>query len=224
MTAALTGDSQTVSARRTPDALEVMPLHFDRCSLPANSFTNCRRRERRIQIRPRSPWTRGSLHADGRRRPSTVLMSARLAGMMNAPESPWQMRPNISSGTASAPAGAIATKIEPTMLRMNPHIRTFTRPTRSARPPITTMKIPENNAVIDTAIFMTLVATSRSAAIAGAMLRVVWANSQGDGPRLGVRVRTDCGNTHAPVYCRRASRRLAALMQDPRRMICSWLR
>ena len=26
----------------------------------------------------------------------------------------------------------------------------------------------------------------------------------GDGPRLGVRVRADCGNTHAPVYCRRA--------------------
>ena len=64
------------------------------------------------------------------------------------------------------------------MPRMNPHIKIFTRPTRSARPPATTMKMPENNAVIDTAMFMTLVGTSRSAAIAGAMLRVVCANSQ----------------------------------------------
>jgi hypothetical protein len=59
------------------------------------------------------------------------------------------------------------------MLRMNPHVKIFTRPTRSARPPTTTMKMPENNAVIDTAIFMTFVPTSRSAAIAGAMLSVV---------------------------------------------------
>ena len=64
------------------------------------------------------------------------------------------------------------------MLKTKPHIRIFTRPTRSARPPTTTMKMPENSAVIDTAMFMTLVATLRSAAIAGAMLRVVWANSQ----------------------------------------------
>ena len=40
------------------------------------------------------------------------------------------------------------------------------------------MKMPENSAVMDTAMFMTFVATARSAAIAGAMLRVVWANSQ----------------------------------------------
>ena len=64
------------------------------------------------------------------------------------------------------------------MLKTKPHIRIFTRPSRSARPPTTTMKMPENSAVIDTAMFMTLVATLRSAAIAGAMLRVVWANSQ----------------------------------------------
>ena len=59
------------------------------------------------------------------------------------------------------------------MLRTNPHIRIFTRPTRSARPPTTTMKMPENSAVIDTAMFMTLVGTSRSVAMAGAMFRVV---------------------------------------------------
>ena len=64
------------------------------------------------------------------------------------------------------------------MLNTKPHMRTFTRPSRSARPPMTTMKMPENRAVIDTAMFMTLVATLRSAAIAGAMLRVVWANNQ----------------------------------------------
>src|SRR6186997_3151289 len=40
------------------------------------------------------------------------------------------------------------------------------------------MKMPENSAVIDTAVFMTLVATPRSAAIAGAIFRVVCANSQ----------------------------------------------
>ena len=70
------------------------------------------------------------------------------------------------------------TSSEPAMLRMNPHIKILTRPTRSARPPTTTMKMPENNAVIDTAMFMMLVATSRSAAIAGAMLSVVCANNQ----------------------------------------------
>ena len=64
------------------------------------------------------------------------------------------------------------------MLNTKPHIRILTRPSRSARPPMTTMKMPENSAVIDTAMFMTLVATLRSAAIAGAILRVVWANNQ----------------------------------------------
>ena len=77
------------------------------------------------------------------------------------------MRPSISSGTASAPDGAIPTSSEPTMLSTNPHIKIFTRPTRSARPPTTTMKMPENSAVIDTAMFMTLVATPRSAGHCG---------------------------------------------------------
>ena len=43
------------------------------------------------------------------------------------------------------------------MLNAKPHIRIFTRPSRSARPPMTTMKMPENSAVIDTAMFMTFV-------------------------------------------------------------------
>ena len=98
--------------------------------------------------------------------------------MMNAAESPWQTRPDISNGTANAPDGAIPTSSDPAMPSTNPHIRIFTRPTRSARPPTTTMKMPENSAVMDTAMFMTLVATPRSLAIAGAILRVVCANSQ----------------------------------------------
>jgi hypothetical protein len=105
-------------------------------------------------------------------------MSARLDGMMNAAESPWKMRPSISRGTAIEPGGAMATSSDPTMPSMNPTFRIFTRPTRSASPPTTTMKMPENSAVIDTAMFMTLVATARSAAMAGAMFKVVWANSQ----------------------------------------------
>ena len=51
------------------------------------------------------------------------------------------------------------------MLKTKPHMRIFTRPSRSARPPMTTMKMPENRAVIETAMFMTFVATLRAAAI-----------------------------------------------------------
>ena len=40
------------------------------------------------------------------------------------------------------------------------------------------MKIPEKSAVIETAMFMTLCSSPRSAAIVGEILRVVWANSQ----------------------------------------------
>jgi hypothetical protein len=76
--------------------------------------------------------------------------------MMNAPEpdnaAQHQQRYRQRAGWRNP------TSSEPTMLRMNPH-QIFTRPTRSARPPITTMKMPENNAVMDTAMFMTLVAT-----------------------------------------------------------------
>ena len=64
------------------------------------------------------------------------------------------------------------------MLRTKPHCTTFTRPIRSASPPMTTMKMPENSAVIDTAMFITLVSIPRSAAMVGAMFSVVWANSQ----------------------------------------------
>src|SRR5690606_17190367 len=52
------------------------------------------------------------------------------------------------------------------------------RPMRSATPPITTMKIPENRAVMATAMFMVSAVTPRSRLMSGAMFRVVWANSQ----------------------------------------------
>jgi hypothetical protein len=49
--------------------------------------------------------------------------------------------------------------------KAKPHITIVTRPIRSARsPPITTMTISEKSAVIDTAMFIPVVATSRSVA------------------------------------------------------------
>jgi hypothetical protein len=64
------------------------------------------------------------------------------------------------------------------MLRMKPHCTVFTRPIRSASPPMTTTKMPENNAAMDTAMFITLVSTPRSVAMVGAIFSVVWAKSQ----------------------------------------------
>jgi hypothetical protein len=98
--------------------------------------------------------------------------------MMNAPDRPWQMRPSSRNGGANGPDGATPTRMDPPMLSMNPQIRIVTRPSRSARPPTTTMKMPEKSAVIETAMFMTLIVMLRSAAIDGAMLRVVWEKSQ----------------------------------------------
>jgi hypothetical protein len=52
------------------------------------------------------------------------------------------------------------------------------RPTRSANPPMTTMKMPENSEVSATAMFMVAASMPRSRCMSGAMLSVVWANSQ----------------------------------------------
>src|SRR5437868_3812770 len=98
--------------------------------------------------------------------------------MMQAPESPWQMRPTSKEVDANAPDGARPTRREPTMLRTKPHCTTFTRPTRSASPPRTTIKMHENSAVMDTAMFITLIGIPRSVAIVDAIFSVVWANSQ----------------------------------------------
>lgn len=43
---------------------------------------------------------------------------------------------------------------------------------------MTTMKVPENSAVMETAMFMTFVSMPKSPAMTGAMLSGVWANSQ----------------------------------------------
>src|SRR5688500_8167331 len=103
---------------------------------------------------------------------------ARLADMMNAPDRPWRMRPSVRKAEARLPDGANPTSNEPMMLSTKPTCTIFTRPKRSARLPMTTMKMPENNAVIDTAMFITLVSMPRSSAITGEMFSVVCANSQ----------------------------------------------
>jgi hypothetical protein len=64
------------------------------------------------------------------------------------------------------------------MLSTKPAITIFTRPIRSAKPPIQTMKIPENNAVIPTAVFIRLVSSARSFCMSWAMFSVVCANNQ----------------------------------------------
>lgn len=64
------------------------------------------------------------------------------------------------------------------MFRKKPIFTTFRRPTRSARPPIATMKMPENSAVIATAMFIMLASSPRSFCMSGATFKVVWANNQ----------------------------------------------
>lgn len=107
-----------------------------------------------------------------------ALTNAKLAGMINAPDNPCKIRPNMSVVSAMGPAGENPTNKEPTILKMNPRRTVRTRPQRSAKFPKTTMKIPENKAVIDTAIFIMLVSTPSSSAMTGAIFNVVWANSQ----------------------------------------------
>ena len=98
--------------------------------------------------------------------------------MMHAAERPCTARPSISSGVARLPEGARPTNSEPTMLSTKPSVMIRMRPNRSARPPITTMKMPENSAVIATALFMVLDSIPRSRCMSGATFSVVWANSQ----------------------------------------------
>ena len=92
---------------------------------------------------------------------------------MQAAERPWQIRPSIRLTSAKPPGGARPTSSEPTMPTVNPTWTVLTRPIRSAAPPMTTMKMPENSAVIETAMFMTLISMPRSSAIVDAMLSVV---------------------------------------------------
>lgn len=57
--------------------------------------------------------------------------------MMQAADTPWIARPSMSVGTASTPVGASAISNAPTMLNTKPSVMMRTRPTRSAKPPIT---------------------------------------------------------------------------------------
>ena len=62
---------------------------------------------------------------------------------------------------------------DPRTLKARPAFVSRTRPSRSARLPATTMKIPENSAVMLTAMLFTLSLIFRSARIAGAIFSVV---------------------------------------------------
>src|ERR1043165_524300 len=86
------------------------------------------------------------------------------------------IRPVIKKATV--PAGEIAIRSEPRTLSAKPTWVIFNRPRRSARPPATTMKIPENRAVMLTAILFRLSLIRNSSRIAGATFSVVCAKSQ----------------------------------------------
>src|ERR1041385_5817770 len=57
-----------------------------------------------------------------------AFTSARLAGMMQAPDSPWHIRPRSRDVDPSGPGGDTPTSSEPTMLRPNPYYTVPTPP------------------------------------------------------------------------------------------------
>ncbi len=83
-----------------------------------------------------------------------ALTNAKLAGIINAPESPCKILPNNKVNSAKKPEGENPTKSDPIILSIKPILIVLTLPQRSDRFPIITIKIPENNAVTDTAIFI----------------------------------------------------------------------
>jgi hypothetical protein len=97
---------------------------------------------------------------------------------MHAPDNPWNIRPLISTGAAIAPAGVIPTSTDPMILHKNPILIIFNLPTLSARPPSTTINIPENKVAIETAMFINDVSIRRSLAMSTLMFNMVCANSQ----------------------------------------------
>src|SRR5690606_32068661 len=109
-----------------------------------------------------------------------AFSSARLAGMMQAADSPCSARPDSSTGAASAPSGVSATSSAPVMPSPKPMRVMRTRPTPSASPPMTTAKMPANSEVSAPAVFIAPAPTPRSAPTTGATLSIVWANSQND--------------------------------------------
>ena len=96
--------------------------------------------------------------------------------MMQAAERPWMIRPAMRN--KNVPEGEIAMSSDPRILKPSPALVSRTRPMRSARLPAMTIKIPENSAVMLTAMLFKLSLMFRSARIAAAILRVVCAKSQ----------------------------------------------
>ena len=84
----------------------------------------------------------------------------------------------MSTNVAIDPGGVKPTSNEPTILKTKPILIIFNLPTRSASPPMTTIKIPENKEVIDTAMFIIAVSIRRSFTMSTLMFNVVCANSQ----------------------------------------------
>ena len=89
---------------------------------------------------------------------------------------PWIMRPAIRN--IAVPDGESAIRSEPRILRARPILVSLTRPNWSARPPATTINIPENSAVMLTAMLLSLLVICRSSRMVGATFKVVWAKSQ----------------------------------------------
>lgn len=75
---------------------------------------------------------------------------------------PCTARPVSSSGIDRLPRGAKPISNAPTILSTKPHITIFTRPKRSAKPPNTTVSMPENRAVMATAIFIISASSPKS--------------------------------------------------------------
>src|SRR5690606_16133519 len=83
-----------------------------------------------------------------------AFTNASEAGMMKAPDKPWQIRPSVRKVEPIGPVGASASNSEPVIENTNPHWTVLILPKRSASPPMTTMKMPENKAVMETAMFI----------------------------------------------------------------------
>jgi hypothetical protein len=96
--------------------------------------------------------------------------------MMQAAEIPWITRP-INKNVA-VPTGDRAINSDPRTPKTMPTLVSLTRPNLSARPPAITMTMPENKAVILTAMLLTLSAIRKSSRIVGATFKVVCANNQ----------------------------------------------
>ena len=98
--------------------------------------------------------------------------------MINAAENPCKALPRSNIGTARLPLGDNPTRSEPAIARYNSILKIFTRPTLSANPPITTMKIPEKSAVSYTAMFIVSASTPSASIIAGDTIIIELAKSQ----------------------------------------------